>query len=450
MRRMGRMARALAVATCVALVGLQGTAPVEAQRGRPTGLGGGPWTYATGNMAYRAVVMTTGLVKPWSMAFLPDGAILVTELGGRLRMIRNGVLDPTPVAGVPVAYAVRLVGLMDIALHPAFAQNGWVYLSYSKQGPDLKPDAVPLATRVPTATQRGGTGKTATNAVWRARWDGRALVEGKDIFVADNWIDDSISLTHASRLVFGRDGKLYVGIGAPNAPAASGKYAASRGGRAQDPNSHGGKFLRLNDDGTVPRDNPFVGRAGYKPEIYTMGHRNMLGVALHPGTGAIWEHENGPADGDEINVLKAGANYGWPLVGYGRDYSGDFIGGPGAIGEAAGRKDADITYVPGMEPALTFWAPTVAPSGMTFYTGDKLPRWKGSLFVGVMKNQRVERFSFNDKGFLSRPEWLVEDVKQRIRDVREGPDGLLYLLTDEVAGALIRIEPTTTGTASAR
>jgi glucose/arabinose dehydrogenase len=196
-----------------------------------------------------------------------------------------------------------------------------------------------------------------------------------------------------------------------------------------------------NDDGTAPKDNPFVGRAGYKPEIFTMGHRNMIGLTVHPETGAIWETENGPADGDEINILKAGANYGWPVVGYGRDYSGDFIGGPGAIGETAGRKDAYITYLAGMEPAVSFWAPAVAPAGMTFYSGDKLPRWKGSLFVGVMKNQRLERFSFNAKGFISRPEWLLDDLKQRIRDVRQGPDGLLYLLTDEEAGALIRIEP---------
>ena len=430
---------ATGLAAIVALVA--GGAVADAQRGRPTGLGDGPWPYTSGGESYRAVVVTKGLIRPWSIAFLPDGAVLVTELGGRLRIVRNGVLDPAPVTGAPVTYAVRLEGLMDVAVHPRFAENGWVYLSYSKQGPDLPPQAEPMAARVPTAAQRGGSGKTATNAIWRARWDGKALVDGRDIFVADNWIDDSISLTHASRLTFGRDGKLYAGFGAPNAPAASGKYAKSRGGRAQDPGSHGGKFVRLNDDGTVPRDNPFIGRAGYKPEIFTLGHRNMLGLAVHPDTGAIWEHENGPADGDEINILKAGANYGWPIVGYGRDYSGDFIGGPGAIGEAAGRPDADRPYLPGMEPAVSFWAPTVAPSGMTFYSGTVFPRWKGSLFVGVMKNQRVERFGFNDKGFLSRPEWMLEDLRQRIRDVRQGPDGLLYLVTDEDAGALIRLEP---------
>ena len=414
-----------------------------AQRGRPTALGDGPWNNRSGDMSYRAVIVTKGLVKPWSIAFLPDGAILITELGGRLRVVRNGVLDPNPVAGVPAVYAVRLDGLMDIALHPRFAENNLVYLTYSKAGPDMVANDQPLSALVPDQTVRGAKGKTTTNALWRARWDGKALVDGKDIFVADNWIDDSISQTHASRMVFGRDGMLYVGFGAANAPATSGKYLRSRGGRAQDPNSHGGKFVRLKDDGTVPKDNPFVGKAGYKPEIFTMGHRNALGLVVHPTTGEIWEHENGPADGDEINILKAGANYGWPVVGMGRDYSGDCIGGKAAIGDVAGRPDAcKTTSLPGMESPVTFWAPAVAPSGMAFYTGDRLPRFKGSLFVGVMKNQRLERFTFNDKGFISRPEWMLDDLKQRIRDVRQGPDGLIYVLTDDDAGALLRIEPT--------
>jgi glucose/arabinose dehydrogenase len=335
-----------------------------------------------------------------------------------------------------------LDGLLDIALHPRFAENKLVYMAYSKVGPDLGSGAQPVSALVPDQAARGAKGKTTTNALWRARWDGAALVEGKDIFVGDNWIDDSISQTDASRIVFGRDGMIYMGFGAANAPAISGKYIHSRGGRAQDPSSHGGKFVRLKDDGTVPKDNPFIGRAGYKPEIFTMGHRNALGLTVHPVTGEIWENENGPADGDEINVLKAGANYGWPLVGMGRDYSGDCIGGKAAIGDAVGRADAcKVFSLPGMEPPVSFWAPAVAPSGMTFYTGDKLPRFKGSLFVGVLKNQRLERFSFNEKGFISRPEWMLDDLKQRIRDVRQGPDGLLYVLTDEDAGALIRIEP---------
>jgi glucose/arabinose dehydrogenase len=413
----------------------------HAQRGRPTPLGDGPWIYKSGDLSYRVLVVTKGLVRPWSMAFLPDGAMLVTELGGKLRIVRNGVLDPKPVAGAPAVYAFRLDGLMDVALHPKFAENRLVYLSYSKAGPDLGARE-PLSARLQELIQRDAKGKTTTTALWRARWDGNALVDGRQIFEADNWIDDSISQTQASRLVFGRDGMLFMGIGAPNAPATSGKYAQSRGGRAQDPASHGGKFLRLTDDGTVPKDNPFVGKAGYKPEIYTMGHRNALGLAVHPTTGEIWENENGPADGDEINILKAGANYGWPVVGYGRDYSGDCIGGPAAIGPTAGRPDAcKVPSLPGMELPVMFWAPAVAPSGMTFYTGDKLAGWRGSLFVGVLKNQRVERYTFNEKGFITRADWILDDLKQRIRDVRQGPDGLLYVLTDETTGALLRIEP---------
>jgi len=331
--------------------------------------------------------------------------------------------------------------LLDIALDPKFSDNKLVYLAYSKVGPNLAPGAETLAARLGNPVARGAMGKTTTNALWRARWDGNALVEGKDIFVSDNWMDDSISQTDASRIVFGRDGMLYMGFGAANAPATSGKYAHSRGGRAQDPNSHGGKIVRLKNDGTVPKDNPFVGRAGYKPEIFSLGHRQPLGLAVHPVTGEIWEHENGPADGDEINIVKAGLNYGWPLVGYGRDYSGDCIGGIGAIGEVGRRDACRVMTLSGMEPPVSFWAPAVAPSGMAFYTGDKFPAWKGQLFVGVMKNQRLEKYSFDDKGQISRPQWMLDDLKQRIRDVRQGPDGFLYVVTDEDAGALLRIEP---------
>jgi glucose/arabinose dehydrogenase len=431
------------VVTVGAVVGvlLLGWVTVHAQRGRSGALGNGPWTYRTADAQFQVVVVSKGLVKPWSMAFLPDGSMLITELGGKLRLYRDGVLDPRPVAGGPVVHANRLTGLMDIALHPQFATNRLVYLSYTKPGPEVTPGAPLLSSLVQGIAQSGGTGKTATTAVWRARWDGTALVDGKDIFVFDNWMDDSVSQTEASRMVFGRDGMLYVGSGSPNAPAASGKLARARGGRAQDPGSHGGKFLRLKDDGTVPPDNPFVGRAGYKPEIYSMGHRNMIGLTVHPTTGAIWETENGPADGDEVNILKPGANYGWPLVGMGRDYSGDFIGGVGAIGPEAGRPDAKEMHMAGMEQPLLFWAPTVAPAGMTFYSGDRFPRWKGSLFVAVMKNQRLERIAINDNGTVGRREWLVDDLAQRFRDVRQGPDGLLYLLTDETGGALLRIEP---------
>ena len=426
----------------VFIVGAAAALVGHAQRGRSGALDNGPWDYRTPDAEFRAVVVAKGLSHPWSIAFLPGGDMLVTERAGRLRLIHNGVLDPTPIAWLPPIYANRLDGLMDLALHPNFADNKLVYFSYSKPGPDLAPNAERLASRLPTnLAQRGATGKTKTDAVARGRWDGHTLVDIKDVFVSDNWVDDSIATSSAVRIVFGRDGMLYMGLGAPNAPAASGKYAHSRGGRAQDPSNDGGKFLRLRDDGTIPRDNPFVGKAGYKPEIYTLGHRNAIGLTVHPVTGAIWENENGPADDDEVNILKPGANYGWPLVGFGRDYSGDFIGGVGAIGEAAGRPDANTMYMPGMEPPVLFWSPTVAPGGMTFYSGDRFPKWRGSLFVAIMKGQRVERIGLNEKGWVGRREWLLDDLKQRIRDVRQGPDGLVYVLTDEDAGTVLRLEP---------
>jgi glucose/arabinose dehydrogenase len=401
----------------------------------------GPTTYTTQEYPIRVVTVAKGLSNPWSIAFLPDGNLLVTERPGRLRIIRNGTLDPKPVSGVPDVYAVRLDGLMDIALHPRFAENHWVYLSYSKPGPPLAAGAETLAVRLRQTPQRGASGKTKTVALARGRWDGNGLVDVRDIFVADDLSDDSISPTAGTRIVFGRDGMLYMGIGSPNAPASSGIYAHSRGGRAQDPNMHGGKILRLRDDGTVPPDNPFVGGSGYKPEIFSMGHRQPLGLTVHPETGEIWEHENGPLDGDEVNIIRAGKNYGWPVVGMGRDYSGDYIGGKDAIGPEAGREDAARPWVQNMEVPFLFWVPTVAPSGMTFYTGDRFPKWKGNLFIGVMKNTRVERHVFNAKGQPMRREYLLENLHQRIRDVRQGPDGSLYVLTDHDPGAVLRIEP---------
>jgi glucose/arabinose dehydrogenase len=206
--------------------------------------------------------------------------------------------------------------------------------------------------------------------------------------------------------------------------------------------SHGGKVLRLNDDGSIPSDNPFVGRAGYLQEIYTLGHRNVLGMALNPATGEIWTNENGPQDGDEVNILEPGANYGWPAVGEGRDYTGDFIGGPRALGDpAASNPDANHGYLPGMKRPVLFWVPAVAPSGMVFYSGDRFPKWKGSMFIGVMKYARLERHVFDGSELPVRREYLLEDLKQRIRDVRQGPDGLIYVLTDANPGALLRIEP---------
>ena len=343
----------------------------------------------------RVVVVTKALEYPWSLAFLPDGAMLVTERAGRLRIIRNGVLDPAPIAGAPVSYWTGESGLpgavhgfMDIALHPRFAENHYLYLTYTK----------PLDE------------KRRTVAIARGRFDGHALTDVRDIFVAD--------AAGTSRIAFGRDGTLFM---------------TTTGNNPQDPNTQGGKVLRFNDDGSIPSDNPFVGQAGHKPEVYTLGHRSSLGLAMHPGTGEMWLNENGPNGGDEINVLKPGRNYGWPLVSYGRDYKGPW--------------QAERPTHEGFEPPVVYWVPSIAVSGMAFYTGDRLPKWKGDVFVGALRTGEIpgtghlERILFNEKMEELRREALLRELRQRIRDVRQGPDGLLYLLTDEKQGAVLRIEP---------
>jgi glucose/arabinose dehydrogenase len=349
----------------------------------------------------RVVVVSKALSYPSSLAFLPDGTMLIGERTGRLRVIRNGVLDPQPVAGMPAAYFAgesglpgAVHGIMEVALHPQFAQNRFVYVCYTK----------PL------------NEKQRTVAVARGRWDGKALTEVKDV----------ITLAHAgtSRLAFGRDNTLYIsttsGPMAPNDP--------------QDPDTQGGKVLRFTDEGGIPKDNPFVGRAGYKPEVYTLGHRSSLGLAMHPGTGEMWLNENGPNGGDEINILKPGANYGWPVVSYGRTYPG-----PWQQGDRPGH--------PVFEPPIVYWMPSIAVSGMAFYTGDRFPKWKGDVFVGSLRTGEIpgtghlERILFNEKMEELRRETLLRELRQRIRDVRQGPDGLLYLLTDEKEGAVLRIEP---------
>ncbi|RPI60583.1 MAG: PQQ-dependent sugar dehydrogenase, partial [Lysobacterales bacterium] len=286
-------------------------------------LGAGPFTYKTAEQEIRVVVHTTGLTRPWSLVWLPSGEMLVTERGGRLRIVRNGTLDPEPIAGVPEVRAQGLSGLFDVALHPQFAANRFVYLSYAK----------------PIAERQNGLG------VARGVWDGRALTNVRDIFVTT----DSSSV---SRLAFGRDGKLYV----------STFGNAGDGSAAQNPMSHAGKVLRLNDDGSVPGDNPFSGRQGYKPEIYTLGHRSTEGLVLHPMTGELWESEQGPNGGDEINVLKPGVNYGWPLVSTGRSYPGPW--------QSKGFSRE------GFEDPIVYWMPSIATSGLAIYTGDKLPNWK--------------------------------------------------------------------------
>jgi glucose/arabinose dehydrogenase len=341
----------------------------------------------------RVVVHASGLSHPWSMAFLPDGVILVTERDGRLRLIRHGILDAKPVEGLPTIRRAGLSGLMDLVLHPQFETNKFVYISYSK----------PL------------NEKENATAIARGRWNGTTLTDVADVFVAPAGVGGG------ARMAFGRDGTLYVTTG------------GGGGTGAQDPNGLSGKVLRLKDDGTVPSDNPFVGRAGHRPEIYTMGHRNSLGLAVHPGTGEVWQNENGPNGGDEINILKPGANYGWPLVSLGRTYPGPW--------------QSTQFWRDGFEHPVVYWTPSIAVSGMAFYTGDRLAKWKGDVFVGALREGEIpgtghlQRILFNEQMEELRRESLLQPLRQRIRDVRQGPDGLLYLLTDEDNGAVLRIEP---------
>jgi aldose sugar dehydrogenase len=357
-----------------------------------------PQTFETALYKIRVSVVAHGLAHPWSLAFLPDGNMLVTEREGRLRIVRNGVLDPTPIAGVPTVRAAVLGGLLDVALHPKFAENKLMYLSYSKPGDN----------------------RLVTTAVARGRFDGAALTEVKDIFVANNW--STSTQNFGGRIAFDRAGLLYLTVG-----------DRMEQDRAQKTDDHGGKVLRLRDDGSVPADNPFVGKAGYAPEIYSLGHRSEQGLALNPATGAIWENEHGPQGGDELNIIRPGRNYGWPLVTFGINYNGENI--------------SDATWRADLEPPFIYWVPSIAVSGLSFYTGEKFPGWKGNIFVGSMFMGRtratghIQRIVLNEKALPVQREPLLTELKQRIRDVRPGPDGLLYVLTEEDSGALLKIEP---------
>ncbi len=353
------------------------------------------------------VVPTKGLTRPYALAFLPDGTLLVTERPGRLRRIKNGVLDPQPIGGMPAVLDRQFKGLNDIALHPRFAENKWVYFTYYKPRPEAR------------------DGGTAVLARGRLESD-HALTDVRDLFVANGMVGGA----SAARFVFGRDGKIYLAIGIPSVNTRPG-FVTNRD--AQNPSSHYGKVLRLNDDGSAPTDNPFVGRLDYKPEIYALGIRNAMGLIVHPVTGEIWENENGPQGGDEINIIKPGLNYGWPVISYGRSYTGDLTGNSGpSSSEPVGER---------LEQPWLFWAPSIAISGMAFYTGDRFPEWKGSLFVGGLVGEQLQRLVLNERGLAIRRDSLLTTLKQRIREVRQGPDGLLYVLTDEEAGALLRIEP---------
>ena len=341
---------------------------------------------------FRVVTVVEGLEHPWGLAFLPEGGMLVTERPGRLRLVRQGRLDPQPVEGLPAIAAKGQGGLLDVALHPDFAQNRLVYISYAAAG-------------------EGGIG----TEVARGRLNGHRLEGVQTIFRLQPKSDRGIHF--GSRLVFDRAGYLFITLG------DRGEMA-----RAQKWDDHAGSVIRLHDDGRVPADNPYKSHSGWKPEIYSIGHRNVQGAALHPQTGELWAHEHGPQGGDEINIIRAGNNYGWPVITYGVNYG---------LGTRIGMG----THRQGMIQPLHYWVPTsIAPSGMAFYEGDRFVHWQGDLFVGALREEMLVRLRFEGTRVVEE-EHLLKEALGRIRDVRSGPDGYLYLLTDHRKGKLVRLEP---------
>jgi glucose/arabinose dehydrogenase len=337
---------------------------------------------------FRVVSLVEGLQNPWGVVFLPDGRLLISERPGRLNLLEGGRL--LPVGGLPQIDADRQGGLLDVALHPDYLENGWIYLAYS-----------------------AGRGRSWGTRIARARLQGRRLVDVEELFRMEN--GSSAGVHFGSRMVFLPDRSLLFTIG-------------DRGNRvrAQSLREHAGKTLRVNDDGTIPADNPFVGRTDALPEIYAYGNRNAQGMAIQPESGLVWQHEHGPRGGDEVNIIEPGRNYGWPVITYGREYSGAEV--------------SPLTEAPGMEQPVIYWVPSIAPSGMSFYSGEEFDRWRGNIFVGALAGQHLRRLVVDGREIVHQ-EVLLQGQLGRIRDVREGPDGFLYLLTDARNGALLRLEP---------
>ena len=341
---------------------------------------------------YNVTVIAKGLDHPWSMAFLPDGSMLVTERAGRLRLIKGGSLLPQPIAGVPAVHTGSQAGLFDIVLHPNFGQNNIVYLTYA-----------------------AGTEAANGTQVARARFDGGALRDLQVIFKAMPLKDTDNH--YGGRMAFLPDGTFALTIG------EGFEYRE----KAQDLTSDLGKIVRLNEDGSVPQDNPFVGQASVRPEIYTWGHRNAQGLVFDAQSGRLYETEHGPRGGDELNIIVAHKNYGWPVITYGMDYSGAYV--------------SPYTQRPGLEQPVIYWTPSIAPSGLAMYRGDKFPAWKGDLFVGALAFEHLRRVHLDERGNVLDQEELLNDLHWRIRDVRAAPDGYLYVCTDEDDGRVLRLEP---------
>ncbi len=373
------MARLRRTALCGLLVLLATTAVAAAAE-----------TFATEHSPVRVVTVAEGLEHPWGLVFLPDDRMLVTERPGRLRIVDKDGRLGAPLTGLPEIFAKGQGGLLDVVLDPHFGENRWVYFSFAEPGDG----------GAGTAVGRGNLGDGRLEDV-EVIFRQRPKVSGSNHF--------------GSRLVFARDGTLFVTLGE--------RYQKERAQRLTETL---GKIVRINPDGSTPADNPFFGRSDALPEIYSLGHRNVQGATLHPETGRLWTAEHGAQGGDEINRPEAGNNYGWPIITYGRDYSGAPIG--------------EGTAKPGLEQPFYYWDPSIAPSGMTFYTGDRFPQWRGNLFIGSLKFGVLVRLELGPTQ-VTHEERLFADMGERIRDVRQGPDGDLYLLTDSPEGRILRVEP---------
>ncbi|MEN8175867.1 MAG: PQQ-dependent sugar dehydrogenase [Pseudomonadota bacterium] len=343
------------------------------------------------DLPFKPVTLATGLTHPWGMAFLPDGRVLITERPGRLRILDKGHLLTEPVDGLPPIAAGGQGGLLDVVLHPEYGQNGWIYFSYA-----------------------AGEGRRIGTEVGRGRLEGNRIRDWQTLFRLE---PKTGSRAHfGSRLVFDNEGHLFITLG-----------DRRNRHRAQDLGDHAGSVIRLNGDGSVPGDNPFVATRGARPEIYSYGHYNIQGAALHPRSGVLWIHEHGPQGGDEVNIVEPGKNYGWPVITYGKEYGTGW-----RIGEG--------THKPGMMQPIHYWVPSIAPSGMAFYTGSRYPGWENSLLVGSLKFQLLVRLELDGETVV-REERMLKGQLGRIRDVRVGPDDLIYLLTDASDGRLVRLEP---------
>jgi glucose/arabinose dehydrogenase len=367
-----------ALALIAAVGAIQGTASAQ--------------DFQTEKHKLRVVTVVTGLSHPWGMVFLPDGRMLVTERPGRMRLVgSDGRISP-PIAGVPEVYARGQGGLLDVTLHPGFAGNRLIHFTYAEPGP-------------------GGAGTAAAFA--RLSDDGTRLENLKVIFRQEPKVEGGLHF--GSRIVFAPDGRIFITIG-------------ERGQMeiAQDLSFNRGQVIRLEADGRVPADNPFVGRQGARPEIWSYGHRNPQGAAIHPVTGKLWTVEHGPAGGDEVNIPLPGRNYGWPVIGIGRHYHGAPIG----IG----------THKEGMEQPVYNWNPAIAPSGMDFYTGNKFPAWRGNILVAALRQQMLVRLELAGEKVVHE-ERMLRDIDRRLRHVRQGPDGYVYLLTDDSDDRILRLEP---------